>query len=84
MTWYLFYQDENGNLHQVGHVNGDGLESEDIMQALWERIDAFLRDELGVAKVWYYNIWNSDGFTVIDFGSHTRFLKIRPVAPIGL
>lgn len=81
MEYYLFFEDENGNLHQVGYVNGAGLESKEIMDSLWVQMEKYIHETLGVDKVWYYNIWNADGFTIVDYGSHSKFFRIRPIPP---
>ena len=81
MEYYIFFEDENG-LHQIGCVNGEGVDSDEVMRQLWQQIETYIHDVLGVRKVWYYNIWNEDGFTIFDYGSHDRFLKVRPVVPM--
>ena len=42
MEYYLFFEDENGNLHQVGYVNGAGLESKEIMDSLWVQMEKYI------------------------------------------
>ena len=78
MIYYLFFQDWDGNLHQVGFVDGTNREEGEIIDELWKQIAEYIKDQLGNRKVWYYNVWNNDGFTIVDFGSHSEFFKIKP------
>ena len=78
MNYYLFFQDWEGNLHQIGYVNGTGVDEQQIIDDLWQQINEYLQSNMPNHKVYYYNIWNHDGFTIVDFGSHTEFFKIRP------
>ena len=78
MKYYLFFEDYEGNMHQIGYVDGTGMEEQDVIDALWKQIHEYIRDQLNNCKTYYFNIWNEDGFTVIDYGSHSQFFKILP------
>ena len=78
MKYYLFFEDYDGNLHQIGYVDGTGMEEQDVIDGLWKQINAWLSEHRPERKVFYYNIFNTNGFTVVDFGSHTEFFKILP------
>ena len=82
MIYYLFFQDWQGNLHQIGAVNGTNREEQEVIDILWKQIGTYIKEELGNRQIWYYNIWNADGFTIVDFGSHSEFFKIKPAIDI--
>lgn len=78
MDYYLFFDDYEGNLHQVGYVNGTGKDEQDVVDELWRQIQFYIQKERPNRTVYYFRTWNSDGFTVVDFGSHSEFFRIRP------
>lgn len=83
MNYYLFFQDWQDNLYQIGFVEGTGKEEGEVVQELWNQIAAYLEKERPERKVHYYNIWNTNGFTTVDFGSHSEFFRIRPVVSMA-
>ncbi len=83
MKYYLFFSDETGALYQIGYVDGVGREEQEIIDELWHQMHDWLQANLPNRKVYYYNIWNEDGFTVVDFGSHFEFFKIKPEVEIS-
>lgn len=46
-------------------------------EELWKIIEKYIKDVLKF-KSYYYRFWlTEDGWTWIDYGSHTRFLKYK-------
>jgi len=78
VTYYLFFQDDDGNLHQIGAIDGRGWDENAVLDELWQQIHRYICNELHRGQPRIYRSWNQDEFTWIDFGNHSEFFAIRP------
>lgn len=76
MTYKLKFKNYQGEIQQVCDIQCDDS-TEDIMVKAMEEIKKYC-DEHGHHMEHYIRVWNSDGDTVFDFGSHTDFYHLTP------
>lgn len=77
----LIFKGSRGNKKKIAiikdqHDTGQTKTDQEIMSEAEKLISTFCSDHN--FKVYYTRVWNSDGKTIFDVGSHTEFFHLIP------
>lgn len=74
-TYTLFFENSRGGRRELG-VYKDFTDEKELLREVNKAIHDFCTDR--DFQIHYTRLWNSDGETVFDVGSHTEFFYLNP------
>ena len=80
-THSLIFKGDHGNTREIAKINdltedGQAKSVKDILDEVNLLIRAFCAERH--FKIYYTRIWNQNGMTIFDVGSHTEFFHLKP------
>lgn len=71
----LLFYNRYGNAREIA-VFEDRMTDKEVREAAFNEIAKFCNERNFI--IYYTRLWNSEGDTIIDVGSHTEFFHICP------
>ncbi len=86
-THSLIFKGDHGNTREIAKINdltddGQAKSDNDIFDEANLLIRAFCAERH--FKIYYTKMWNQDGITIFDVGSHTEFFHLKPAVNFNL